>query len=291
MTAPQPGGDGGRNHSELKVGLPFRVVATDLDGTLLRSDLSVSRRTQRALGAVAALGVRHVAVTGRQIGDCRELLGRLGYRGLAVCGQGTQLFDLDTDQLLWSAALDVAEAQNLVARVRADVAGVGVGVASAGRHGRTLVEEGFYRTSTVYCEVVEPDQLWTSGIEKIYLRHRDIPTAVLAARITGICGDAARVTYSQSTVVEILPAGVSKGAALERAADVLAFSAADTIAFGDMPNDIPMLVWAGHSVAMDNADPCVHEVADEIAPSNDNDGVAAVLERTFALDTRALSRP
>lgn len=269
----------------------FRVVATDLDGTLLRSDLTVSRRSRQALTSVAALGARHIAVTGRQIADCRELLADFGYRGLAICGQGTQLFDLETDRLIWSATLDTATAQDLVARVRAEVDGVGVGVASAGPQGRTKVERGFYRTSTPYCEVVEPDQLWTGQIEKVYLRHRDISATVLAERVVHICGDAAGVTHSHTTVLEILPSGVTKGTALGRAADLLGFTPSDTIAFGDMPNDIPMLTWAGRGVAMGNADHRVKAVADEVAPGNDDDGVAVVLERVFAPDPLPRSLP
>jgi hydroxymethylpyrimidine pyrophosphatase-like HAD family hydrolase len=86
--------------------------------------------------------------------------------------------------------------------------------------------------------------------------------------------------------MEILPPGVTKGSALGRAADLLGFTSADTIAFGDMPNDIPMLIWAGRGVAMGNADHRVKAVADEVAPAHDDDGVAAVLERAFALAPR-----
>ncbi len=265
----------------------FSIVATDLDGTLLRSDQTVSRRSARALASVRARGARHLAVTGRQISGCRDLLAGLGYRGMAICGQGTQVYDLDADRLLWSTTLDRAIAREVVARVTAEVDGLGVGVATAGAHGHILVAPGFFRTSSPDCEVVEPHKLWSTPIEKVFLRHRTIPTPDLAEQVARICGDVVGVTHSHTTVLEILPPGVTKGTGLARVADLLGFTPAETIAFGDMPNDIPMLAWADYGVAMGNGDRRVKELADEIAPGNDDDGVAAVLERVYALDSRS----
>ena len=75
---------------------------------------------------------------------------------------------------------------------------------------------------------------------------------------------------------------MSKAAALQRICDMHGISSADTIAFGDMPNDIEMLAWAGHGVAMGNGHPETKAVADEVTLTNDEDGVGVVLEREFA---------
>lgn len=72
---------------------PYKLVATDLDGTLLRSDESVSERTREALAAVTAAGAAHIVVTGRAVPWTRHILDDLGYEGLAVCGQGAQVYD------------------------------------------------------------------------------------------------------------------------------------------------------------------------------------------------------
>lgn len=72
---------------------PYKLVATDLDGTLLRSDETVSARTREALAAVTAAGAAHIVVTGRAVPWTRHILDDLGYRGLAVCGQGAQVYD------------------------------------------------------------------------------------------------------------------------------------------------------------------------------------------------------
>jgi hydroxymethylpyrimidine pyrophosphatase-like HAD family hydrolase len=79
--------------------------------------------------------------------------------------------------------------------------------------------------------------------------------------------------------MEISASGVSKAVALSRLADELGVPADEVVAFGDMPNDVPMLGWAGHAVAVANAHPDVLAAADEITASNDDDGVAQVIER------------
>ncbi|NUT33752.1 MAG: HAD hydrolase family protein [Hamadaea sp.] len=268
-----PGGD--------RVSRNFTVVATDLDGTLLRSDLTVSARTRRALAAAQAHGARHLVVTGRQATGCRTLLTSFGYRGVAVCGQGAQVYDVDDGRLLWSTTFDRDVAAAAVALITAEVGAMSLGVATAGADGRVLLPPGFYSRPGADCEVVDPARLWAAPIEKVFLRHRALPAATLAGHVARVCGDAVTVTYSHHSVVEILPAGITKAAGLAIAADLLGFTADQTIAFGDMPNDLPMFAWAGHGVAMGNGDPSLHAVADEIAPGNDDDGVATVLERLY----------
>jgi hydroxymethylpyrimidine pyrophosphatase-like HAD family hydrolase len=101
-------------------------------------------------------------------------------------------------------------------------------------------------------------------------------SAVLAKHI-GFLGD---ITYSTNDgLVEISPVGISKAIGLQEIARPLEIAAQDTVAFGDMPNDVPMLVWAGHGVAMGNAHPEAVEAANEVTASNDDDGLARVLER------------
>ena len=96
-----------------------------------------------------------------------------------------------------------------------------------------------------------------------------------------IAGNDAVVTYSGDTLLEVSGAGVSKASALAALCAQSLVSAADVLAFGDMPNDLPMLEWAGRAVAVANAHPDVLGIADEVTASNDDDGVAQVLERAF----------
>ncbi|MFI8952348.1 HAD hydrolase family protein [Streptomyces sp. NPDC053750] len=261
---------------------PFRLVATDLDGTLLRDDLTVSPRTRAALAAVADAGAHHLVVTGRPAAACAHVLEALGYRGLAVCGQGAQLYDAASRRLLSSASLGRTVARQVVARVEEALGPVELGVVTAPPESRFKVTEGFgERVRHGWDVTADRALLWDSPVDKLILHHPDVPEDQLAALTQDLCGDQATVVHSVKGMVEVLPPGITKGAGIERAARLLGCTGADTVAFGDMPNDIPLLDWAAHGVAVANAHPALRAVADEVAPGNEEDGVAAVLERIF----------
>ena len=109
----------------------------------------------------------------------------------------------------------------------------------------------------------------------------DLTDDELVERARQICDGLVDVTHAGAGIVELLPPGLSKSIGLSLVARRLGVKAAETIAFGDMPNDVTMLRWAGHGVAMANAHASVKAVADEVTASNNEDGVAAVLERIF----------
>ena len=94
-------------------------------------------------------------------------------------------------------------------------------------------------------------------------------------------GDLATATWTVDGLMEISAAGVTKGVALARLCALRGVDPDDVIAFGDMPNDLPMLAWAGTSYAVANAHPSVRQAADHVAPANDDDGVASVLSELF----------
>lgn len=261
----------------------FPLVATDLDGTLLRSDLTVAPRTRAALAAVHRAGSRHLVVTGRPAASCREFLVAIGYRGLAVCGQGAQLYDAGADRLLVSAALGRELARSVVERTE-EALGAGpleLAVVTAAPENRFVVTPRFSDRPRTGSEVTEREKLWSEPIEKVLMRHREVPDGRVAATAERVGAGEVAVTHSEKGTIEVLPAGTDKAVGLQLAADRMGFTPAQTIAFGDMPNDIPLLSWAGYGVAMGNAHPDLLAIADEVAPGHDEDGVAAVLERLF----------
>ncbi|WP_327189074.1 HAD family hydrolase [Streptomyces xinghaiensis] len=262
--------------------LPYRVVATDLDGTLLRTDLTFSLRTRQALKLATGAGALHLVVTGRPASSCRPFLLDLGYDGLAVCGQGAQLYDATTDRLLMTASLGRGPARDLVAAVERELGPLELGVVTAAPENRCVSTAGFFTPPPPGSETVtDRALLWAEPIEKVLMRHRELPDRAVAETAGRLAGDAMTVVHSQAGMVELLPAGTTKAAGLAAAAELLGFTAADTIAFGDMPNDLPMLDWAGYGVAMAGGHPELLAAADETAPGNDADGVAVVLERLF----------
>ena len=260
--------------------LPFGLIATDLDGTLLRSDDTVSQRSRDALAAATAAGAAHLVVTGRPVSRTRHILDGLGYRGLAVCGQGAQVYHAGEHRLLTSVTLDRQVAQLAVAKLEAEVGPVALGAAVDGLDGEILSEPGYAFAGRLPTTAIPGrDAIWQAPIGKLYLQHPELGDDELAAAAQRITGDLVGVTMAGENIVEMLPLGLTKATGLSLAARRLGVKAAQTIAFGDMPNDLPMFGWAAHGVAMANAHDDLKAVADEVTASNDEDGIAVVLER------------
>ncbi|MEU1459977.1 Cof-type HAD-IIB family hydrolase [Streptomyces sp. NPDC005727] len=262
---------------------PYALIATDLDGTLLRGDDTVSDRSLAALERVRRAGARHLVVTGRPAPRVRPLLVALGCTGLAVCGQGAQVYDAGTGRLLWSVRLDRELAETALGKIEAEVGQVFAAVDQDGVDGLTLIEPGYLMPHPTLpaVRVGRRDDLWREPISKVLLRHHALSDDELAATARAAVGSLATVTMSGPGTVELQPCGVTKATGLALAAGHLGITAEQALAFGDMPNDIPMFDWAGRGVAMANAHPELKAVADEVTTSNEDDGVAVVLEGLF----------
>ncbi|MFI2643303.1 HAD family hydrolase [Streptomyces sp. NPDC018610] len=262
----------------------YALIATDLDGTLLRGDDTVSDRSRAALARAAAAGARHLVVTGRPAPRVRSLLAVLGATGLAVCGQGAQLYDAGTDRLLWSVTLDRETAETALGKIEAEVGEVYAAVDQDGVDGLTLIEPGYRMPHPTLpaVRVGRREELWRAPISKVLLRHPHLGDDELAAAARGVVGSLATVTMSGPGTVELQPCGITKATGLALAAEHLGLGRESALAFGDMPNDIPMFRWAARGVAMANAHPELKAVADEVTTSNEDDGIAVVLDRLFA---------
>lgn len=260
--------------------LPYRLIATDLDGTLLRSDESVSQRTRSALAAATDAGAAHIVVTGRGVPWTRHILDDLGYKGLAVCGQGAQVYDVGEHRLVTSVTLDRKLAAVALAKIEAEVGPLYLAASRDGLDGDVLVGPGYSVTgalpSTPFTDVAD---LWAAPLNKIYVQHPQLSDDELAQAAQRVAGGFVTVVMSGAGIVELLPLGLSKATGLSLAARRLGLKAADTIAFGDMPNDIPMFAWASYGVAMADAHEELKAVADEVTSSHDEDGIAVVVER------------
>jgi Cof subfamily protein (haloacid dehalogenase superfamily) len=261
----------------------YTLIATDLDGTLLRGDDTLSERSLAALARVAEAGARHLVVTGRPAPRVRPLLRTLG-AGFAVCGQGAQVYDAGTDRLLWSVTLDRETAETALGKIEAEVGEVYAAVDQDGVDGLTLIEPAYRMPHPTLpaVRVGRRDDLWRAPISKVLLRHPALSDDEVAAAARGVVGSLATVTMSGPGTVELQPCGVTKATGLALAAAHLGLGREGALAFGDMPNDIPMFRWAARGVAMANAHPELKAVADEVTLSNEDDGVAVVLERLFS---------
>ena len=264
----------------------MRLIASDIDGTLLRSDGSMSQRTVDALAAAEESGLLVVLCTGRPPRWMKPIAERTGHRGLAVCANGALVYDLHREEVVEWFPFDHEVARTIANGLRAAVPEVAFAIERDDGFAHEPAYVPVYR-SPRDALVSQLDDLLTKPIVKLLARHPEMNAPELLdaahAAIENL-GDLAVATYSmEGGLLEISAAGVSKAFALERVAAEHGIAADDVIAFGDMPNDVPLLAWAGRAVAVANAHPDVVAIADEVTASNDDDGVAIVIERVLAM--------
>lgn len=257
-------------------------MATDLDGTLLRSDGTIDARTRRALAAVEAAGVPVVLCTARPPRWMGPLAESTGHRGLAVCGNGSVICDLHTETVLDTFPFAVEVAREVVARLRGALPDA---TWAMERHGAFAREPRYVPHWPVPDDTIveELDALLAEPPLQLMVRHPWLTGDELLAHARELLSDLAELSHSSNadTLLEIGAAGVSKASGLAVLCERYGVDRADVLAFGDMPNDLAMLEWAGRSVAVANAHAEVIEIADEVTASNDEAGVALVLERLF----------
>jgi Cof subfamily protein (haloacid dehalogenase superfamily) len=259
----------------------LKVVATDLDGTLLHSDGTVTERTRRALRAVEDLGVTVVFVTGRPVRWMDDLWEHVGGHGLAVCSNGGIVYDVRARAVSEYRPVPVSVGLEVGAVLRAEVPGTTFALEKTDGFAR---EPRFLPRQPPRDAVpVGPlEEIFDETVVKILARHEQAEPEAFWAEVESHVGHLVTTTWSSlGALVEMSAAGVTKASTLELLCAEHGIRADEVVAFGDMPNDLAMLEWAGTSYAMANAHPRVLEAAARVAPSNEQDGVAAVLEELF----------
>lgn len=258
-----------------------RLVATDLDGTLVHSDGSVTARTRAALELVESQGVPVVFVTGRPLRWAEEVFEHVGELGLAVVSNGGLVWNVHDRRIELQRALARDAGLEVCRRLREAVPGSAFAVEMLSG---LALEPAFQERHPVPDTSTRGpiEEIFTGPALKLLARHEELEPLDYWSRAEQAAGDLAEFTWSSdSTLLEISAAGVTKASTLALVCERLGVERADVVAFGDMPNDVAMLEWAGRSFAMANAHGSVLEAADEVAPGNDDDGVAATLERLF----------
>jgi hydroxymethylpyrimidine pyrophosphatase-like HAD family hydrolase len=206
---------------------------------------------------------------------------------MAVCANGAVLYDSATDRVVSARTLPVdalAELAELAARV---IPGVGLAVERIGDRAHDTATPQFISSPGYEHAWLNPDNtevsiedLLSAPAIKLLIRRAGARSADMAAELAKHVGIEGDITYSTDNgLVEIVPLGTSKATGVEGVARPLGIGSDEVVAFGDMPNDIPLLRWAGHGVAMGNAHPEVLDAADEVTTPNNDDGVGRVLER------------
>jgi Cof subfamily protein (haloacid dehalogenase superfamily) len=262
-----------------------RLVATDLDGTLLHTDGTVTDRTRAVLAALDELGVPVVFTTGRPMRWMEQLWEEVGGHGLAICSNGGIVYDVARRAVRTARTIPAEVLLDVGAAIRSEIPGSTFALEKTTGFAR---EHDFMPRLKVNTVPDVPtgtlEEIADDTVVKLLARHDEMGPEDYWRRVAEVVGERVVTTWSSTgTLVEISAAGVTKATTLATLVAELGASPEEVIAFGDMPNDLPLLEWAGTSYAMANGHATVIALADHTAPRNDEDGVAEVLSRVFDL--------
>ena len=276
-----------------------RLLATDLDGTLLRSDLSVSDRTRRALADARVAGLQVVFMTGRPLRWLGLAIDETQHRSMLACANGAMVWDAVSEETVTAHPLDAEIARAAARTLKEVVPGIGFAVERLPRD-QWLWRDGDDSRNHVFAHdpayvpkwpmptgtpVADIDELVSTGDVVKLLGRAPVDAdhsadTLLKLAVTGL-KKIVEVTHSNAAdlLLEVSAHGVSKASALAEIAQRFGISQTDVVAVGDMPNDLSMLRWAGQAYAVDNAHDDIRQVVDGFLPANDDDGVAVLIEQ------------
>jgi hypothetical protein len=272
-----------------------RMLATDLDGTLLRPDNTVSARTVAALAAAREIGFPVVFVTGRPPRWMPDVVAATGHGGVAVCANGALLIDQDAGTVLAAHPLAADVALDVERALTVTVPGTTFAVEYVPSGDVRAITQGSGRPSLGYSPGYRPrlpprhgprigslaDLVAADAVVKLLVRGpAGFGSDELLALATALVGHRAEITHSSpdDPLLEISAPGVSKGTTLAWYAARLGLGADQVATVGDMPNDVPMLTWAGTSYAVQGAHPAALAATGGRVLPPEEDGVAQLLE-------------
>jgi hydroxymethylpyrimidine pyrophosphatase-like HAD family hydrolase len=259
------------------------LVATDLDGTIVRGDGTISGRTVAAFLRAEAAGARFVLVTGRPPRMMPPIAAAFGHRGTAICANGALAYDMRTETIEALHLIPQPLLAPVAAALRAAVPGIGIGVEYPdGGHAADLQYQALNWDLNQSIPRLDDDELFARPASKLLGRHFGYSCDDLLALALPAVGGLVSVTHSNSKgLVEAAAPGVTKATSVAEIAAAHGIGRESVIAFGDMPNDLPLLTWAGTSCAVANAHPEVRAAATHVIGSNNDDGVAEYLEKLY----------
>ncbi len=259
----------------------IRLLATDLDGTLLRSDLSVSPRTSKAIAAAEDAGIHVVILTARRARSFVGVIGDAIPRGLAVCSNGAIVYDLATHTTVRSHAFELTELRTFLDRAAAHDVVYAWETPDEGFRTHAYAEVAFAQEGPPPAMLgridVVDDIAEDHVVTKVLLRHATLSPEELYELLLPVAHPVS-VVISGGPFVEVMAPGITKAFALEQLCADYRITSDEVVAVGDHTNDLPMLRWAGRGVAMGNAHPHVLAEIPEVTATNDEDGLAMVIE-------------
>lgn len=261
-----------------------RLIATDLDGTFLRTDGTVSGRTAHVWAALPERGIETVLVTARPPRWLHDLQHVVGRHGIAICGNGAFVYAVAEREVIEAHGFDPGLLTGIIQDLRAEVPSVVLATETAiGAFFEASWPDPHKDPAVEHSPRGDLDVLLSAPVGKLLALAPSLATEDFLRVVEEVVADRGHLAYSGAFgLAEINPVGVTKAVALEQWSSELSVPSEAVWAFGDMPNDLPMIEWAGLGVAVANAHPAVLEAADLVAPSNDDDGVAVTVEPLLA---------
>lgn len=274
---------------------PPLLVVSDLDGTLLNSKERVSTRMRQAVGTMLHHGTVFSIATGRPARWVLPVIEQLPVQPMCVCANGAVVYDSNSDRIIRARELEPSTLRTVMDSLKKNIEGTPL--EAAGFAVERVGSSAFDRQDELFCVTPSYDHIWLAEAHSVMTEEELIaqPAVKMLVRNTSISSQellahiqprldpqVVHATFSwPGGLVELSAPGVSKKTALEWIASQVGVAAHEAVAFGDMPNDLEMLRWAGLGVAMGNAHEQVKAAADLITASNNDDGVAAVLSHWF----------
>ena len=239
------------------------MVATDVDGTLIDHDELVSARTRAAVHAVVESGTPFLLATGRPPRWISPVVEGLGYAPLAVCANGAVVYDSYADRVLSAATLSVDALTELSELALVALPGAGLAAERVGESAHDAATPQFVSSPDYEHAWLNPDNTEMSEDEvlaapavKLLIRRPGMTSTAMYDTLAPHVGALADMTYStENGLIELSAPGITKASGLVAAAERFGFDLSGLVAFGDMPNDIPMLGMARLGVAMGKRSP------------------------------------
>lgn len=263
-----------------------KLIATDLDGTIVHHDGTITARTQAAFARARDLGVEIWFVTGRPPRWMNEIRDTFGY-GSAICCNGAMHYDLQSGKVIeeWSIPNDLL--LETIKKLRIAIPGVSFAVESDNFFKREKSYVAMWDAGIDHDGCNQIEEVFTQPILKCLVRcsgHEFTSDQMLEIAVAEI-GDLVTVTHSSPTasLLEISAKGISKGETLALMAGRLGIGAQDCVSFGDNPNDFSMLEWCGRSYAIGDGHPDGQLFAKDFTAPHMEDGVAQIIEELLDL--------
>ncbi len=256
-----------------------RAIVSDLDGTLLRSDGTLSSATMATLCATREIGVPLIVATSRTPRAVRRIAGH-ELLGTVVCANGAIVWSGERDDVLDQTSFEPTALIAALGRLARRLPDAAIALLSADTmflDERYLAQRSKKGLSDAVLAPSIGQVVNEHAVAAVTVRHPSLLAEQLLASVAAAFAGAGEATFAGTTAVDVVPSGATKSTTVERLLTDAGHPGESAVVFGDMPNDLGLFASSGWACAVANAHPLVLQAADEIVPSNDDDGVARTI--------------